>query len=292
MQPLWLFDGTLLFFRALYGLPDVFVDTTGRSINGVRGYLQYLRATLSRNDVRYAVVAFDESLNTCWRNDVYPQYKANRPPADDNIRFQIKRCRSLTEAVGIRVLADKRYEADDIIATLASRAKRDVVIVSRDKDLQQLLSSRVRLLAPGSDDFVGPQQFEEKEGFGPGMFPDYQALAGDSVDNVPGVKGVGDKTARRLVTTFGTLENIYDHRSRWLEAGIKESSKVAANLHEERDRAFLFRRILRLATNAELRYPRDITRVGRPKESEIRMQLKRLGLLESLGNVLIDRGGM
>ncbi|MCZ6459603.1 MAG: hypothetical protein O6766_09600, partial [Gammaproteobacteria bacterium] len=184
------------------GLPDVFFDTAGRSINGVRGYLQYLRATLSRNDVRYAVVAFDESLNTSWRNDVYPQYKANR------------------------------------------------------------------------------------------MFPDYQALAGDSVDNVPGVKGVGDKTARRLVTTFGTLENIYDHRSRWLEAGIKESSKVAVNLHRERDRAFLFRCILRLATNAELRYPRDMTRVGRPKESKIRTQLKRLGLLESLSNVLIDGGSM
>lgn len=85
-------------------------------------------------------------------------------------------------------------------------------------------------------------------------------------------------------------DNIYDRSDRWQEVGIKPSSKVATNLHEERDRAFLFRRILRLATNAELPYPRDTTKVGRPQEAEIRTQLKRLGLLESLGNVLLDRG--
>ena len=123
-EPLFLLDATLLFFRALYGMPDVFSDGEGRSVNGVRGYLSYLLNLLRgegdtgiAGPVRFCVAAFDESLTTCWRNARYPDYKANRPAADDNISYRLARSRQLTTALGIPVLADLEYEADDFIAT-------------------------------------------------------------------------------------------------------------------------------------------------------------------------------
>jgi len=264
MNTLYLFDGTLLFFRALYGVPDVFVDAQRRSVNGVRGYLQYLLTTLTDNSVRCAVVAFDESLTTCWRNEFYPQYEANRPPADANIRFQLALCRTLTQACGVCVHADARYEADDIIATLAARASGDVVIISRDKDLQQLLSEKVSLLEPGSNARRNALDFVAKEGFEPAVFPDYQALTGDSIDNIPGVRGVGAKTAGKLVGKFGALENIY----------------------AQREYAFLFRRILRLEPDAELAYTRAKIHVNLPPQQEMRETLNGLGLLAGLGSAL------
>jgi len=172
-ERLYLLDGTLLFFRALYGVPDVFADDAGRPVNGVRGYLSYLTGLLSgragRPPVTRCVAAFDESLTSCWRNRLYPQYKANRPPADEGIRHQLTLCRQLTEALGVPVLADLEYEADDYIATLARTSRLPVTIVSRDKDLQQLLSSTVELMDPKDGSIATAATFSQAFGFLPGF---------------------------------------------------------------------------------------------------------------------------
>ena len=293
--PLYLLDGTLLFFRALYGMPDVFADAAGRRINGVRGYLSYLMnlllgsgSTGIAQPVRYCVAAFDESLTSCWRNDRYPAYKANRPPADDNIAYQLARVRELTEWLGVPVLADLQYEADDFIATLARRARRPVVIVSRDKDLQQLLNDRVSLLDPKTGLTMGPEAFRETFGFEPGCFPDYQALTGDSVDNIPGIRGVGPKAAGRLIGIFGTLENLYDAAHRWPEAGIKAGSKLHERLQEERRCAFLFREILRLDDRVPLSLTLAETRLRRPDSERLRAGLEDSGLQGALGQGLMS----
>jgi DNA polymerase-1 len=283
---LFLLDGTLLFFRALYGMPDVFEDQQGRSINGLRGYLTYLLNSLERYQVGYCAAAFDESLTTCWRNEIYPEYKANRPAADANIRFQLGRCRELTELIGIPVLADLEYEADDFIATLARRSRREVVIVSRDKDLQQLLSPTVTLLDPSNDRLTDMSIFRDRFGFDPDQFPDYQALTGDSVDNVPGVKGVGPKTAQRLVAEFGGLETIYSQSDHWERAGIRAGSKMAANLATEQERAFLFRRIVTLEDRVPDSLSLTETRLQRPAWQPFERRLRRLGLHSGLGNSL------
>ncbi len=283
---LFLLDGTLLFFRALYGLPDVFKDQQGRSINGLRGYLTYLLNTLERYEVGYCAAAFDESLTTCWRNEIYPEYKANRPAADDNIRFQLGRCRELTDLIGVPVLADLEYEADDFIATLARRSRREVVIVSRDKDLQQLLSSTVTLLDPSNESFMDTSSFRARFGFDPDHFPDYQALTGDSVDNVPGVRGVGPKTAQRLVAEFGGLEKIYSQSDHWQRAGIPAGSKMAANLAAEQERAFLFRRVVTLEDRVPDSLSLKETRLQRPRWQPVAEHLRQLGLQSGLGNSL------
>jgi 5'-3' exonuclease len=285
--PLYLLDGTLLFFRALFGLPDLFHDAAGRSINGARGYSAYLLKLLEGNDVQFCAAAFDESLTTCWRNDVYPDYKANRPEADENVLYQLGLCREITEALGIPVLADADFEADDFIATLARKSRRNVVIVSRDKDLQQLLDESVALLDPSIQTLQGPESFQSEFQFDAKLFPDYQALTGDSVDNIPGVRGVGPKSAKALVNGFGSLESIYAAESEWPSVGIKSTSKMAERLREERELAFLFRRILRLDDRVPVTLSLAETRLDRPSHADLREDLERLQLGEGLGGSLM-----
>jgi 5'-3' exonuclease len=283
---LYLLDGTLLFFRALYGTPDVFQDDAQRPVNGVRGYLSYLLKLLQSRAVERCVAAFDESLNSCWRNDIYPEYKANRPPADDNIRHQLDRCRQITELLGIPVLADAAYEADDFIATLVRNRRRDAVIVTRDKDLQQLLEPGVELLDPSNEAVATAESFSSAFAFPPMLFPDYQALTGDSVDNIPGVRGIGPKIASRLVSTFGSLESIYAAATEWEQAGLKPASKAAGRLRDEQDQAFLFRQILRLDDQVPLADELGEAPLPKPESAVVENHLAQLGLGGALGQNL------
>jgi 5'-3' exonuclease len=291
---LYLLDATLLFFRALYGMPDVFRDGRGRSVNGVRGYLSYLLNLLLGEGhtgvdgpIRFCAAAFDESLNSCWRNERYPDYKANRPPADENIAYQLGRARELTSRLGVPVLADLAFEADDYIATLARKSRRPVIVVSRDKDLQQLLSKKVSLLDPKDGTRRGPHAFLTEFGFEPALFPDYQAFVGDSVDNIPGIRGVGPKAAGALIRRFGDLESVYAGQATWSAAGIKPGSKLSERLLEDKDRAFLFREILRLEAKAPLPISLAETRLKRPDAQGVRHSLDDGQLRDGLGKALI-----
>ena len=292
-EPLYLLDATLLFFRALYGMPDVFQDGQGRSVNGVRGYLSYLMNLLSgggdtgvSGPVRFCAAAFDESLTSCWRNERYPDYKANRPPADENISYQLARARELTERLGVPVLADLQYEADDYIATLAKKSRRPVRVISRDKDLQQLLDDRVRMLDPKDGVTRGPADFRAEFGFEPSLFPDYQAFVGDSVDNIPGIRGVGPKAAGALIGRFGALESVYQASDAWVEVGIKPTSKMSERLLSERDQAFLFRDILRLDADVPLSLTLAETRLTGADASGLRESLDDGQLRAGLGGSL------
>jgi 5'-3' exonuclease len=289
-ERLYLLDGTLLFFRALHGVPDRFADDQGRSVNGVRGYVSLLMNLLTgrttSTPVAFCVAAFDESLTTCWRNVLYPDYKANRPPANAGVLHQLHLCRTLTAALGIPVLADLEYEADDFIATLARLSRQPVKIVSRDKDLQQLLAPTVVLMDPKDWQLTTAGDFVDGYGFEPVAFPDYQALAGDSVDNVPGVPGIGPKSARRLIETFGTLERLYGDSADWSLAGVKVGSRAAEQLRAHREQAFLYRRILKLDDRVELPIDLDATRLRRPSRAAVAGSIDTLGVRVGLGATL------
>ncbi len=293
-QTLYLLDATLLFFRALYGMPDVFQDGAGRSVNGLRGYLSYLLNLLRgegstglTGPVRHAAAAFDESLNTCWRNALYPDYKANRPPADENVSHQLARAGEITQLLGIPVLKHPDYEADDFIAALSKGSRRPVIIVSRDKDLQQLLTDGVSLLDPADGACRGPADFRETFGFEPPLFPDYQAFTGDSVDNVPGIRGVGPKAAGALIRRFGPLEAVYEAAGAWGEAGIKPDGKVAQRMLEDREAAFLFRHILRLDATTPHTLGTTGTELQRPDGDALWQYLDAWQLRDGLGGALI-----
>lgn len=289
MDPLYLIDGTLYFFRAYFGVPDLFVDRKGRSINGVYGYLQFLLRLLVERKARYAAVAFDESLTTSFRNDFYPRYKANRARADTNIKFQIGVCQKLTKQLGVLEVSHPRFEADDLIATMAGRARRPVVLVSRDKDLRQLLKASVTLIDPASDALWDVPTFERAYGFSPGLFADYQALVGDSVDNIPGVPGIGPKTATDLIRNFGKLEHLYRRVDEWRANGL--GPKACERLATHKADAFMMRRLTRLHRQAEVRYPSSTLKVRPPEIAEMRRVLVPHALEQRLQKLLEGYGG-
>jgi 5'-3' exonuclease len=246
---LYLVDASVYVFRAYFSIPASMTDPHGRPVNALYGFARFLVELLEEARPELISVAFDESLTTSFRNEIYPAYKANRelPPAELEAQFQ--RCRVLTRALGLLELASPVYEADDIIATLATRGREagtPVVVVTRDKDLAQLLR-------PGDEfwDFAARRRipYEEiaaKFGVRPERMADYLALTGDAVDNIPGVPGIGPKTAAALLDAFADLEALYADLETVTELPIRGAARVRERLDEHRDTAFLARRLTRL----------------------------------------------
>ena len=249
---LHLLDGTCLFFRGLHSQGDDVIDALGRPTGGVYGFASAVLSLLSGARTEQVLVLFDESLGTGFRHELYPDYKATRPLPDDEIKRQLDACKQLCDALGIALQASERFEADDLIASAVQRAAGGVRIVSRDKDLKQLLSDTVVMFDPVSRRTHDGASFADDFGFVPTLFPDYQALVGDSSDNVPGVPGIGDKTARLLVGRYGRLEDVLASPSRWSEDAVKlpPAGQVATGLSEFGERALAMRELLRLATDA------------------------------------------
>ena len=194
---LYLVDASVFIFRAYYSVPLEFTDRDGNPVNAVHGFARFLGDLIERVSPERIAVAFDESLEVSFRNEIYPAYKANREPAPAELKRQFALCREICAALGLRQFGSSRYEADDIIGTLtvlAQQAGRPVTIVSRDKDLTQLVSANDTYWDAVADVRYGYHDIEERFGVIPERMADLLALMGDAVDNVPGVPGVGRKT--------------------------------------------------------------------------------------------------
>jgi DNA polymerase-1 len=203
----YLVDGSGFIFRAFHALPPL-NRADGTPVNAVLGFSNMLLKLVGETDADHIAVIFDASRLT-FRNRLYDQYKAQRPEAPPELIPQFKLVREATEAFNLAQVEMVDYEADDLIATyarLASEAGATVTIVSSDKDLMQLVGNGVTMFDPLKQRMIGPDEVREKFGVGPEQVVDVQALCGDSVDNVPGVPGIGVKTAAELINTYGTLE--------------------------------------------------------------------------------------
>ncbi|ETW98116.1 MAG: hypothetical protein ETSY1_20070, partial [Candidatus Entotheonella factor] len=208
---LYLIDALPYVFRAYFALPER-LTAQGHPVHAVYGFTTFLLQLLRQEPLTHVGVAFDESLTTSFRNDTYPPYKANRELPPPELEQQLHYCQAVARAVGLPVFADQRYEADDLVGTLAQQAVQqgaDVVVVSNDKDLMQLVSPRVSFY-----DFARDRRYQSDEvaahmGVRPEQIPDLLGLQGDAVDNIPGVKGVGVKTAVALLQAFPSIEAIY-----------------------------------------------------------------------------------
>ena len=196
-------------FRAWHSMPDEFHDADGWPTNAVHGFARFLLELLERERPRHIAVAFDEALDSCFRNALYPAYKANRDPAPPELRRQFAWCKALCQAMGLVTLAHSDYEADDLIGSAAHVARAAgfrSVIVSADKDLSQLLE--------GLDeqyDFARGQRWradgvKARHGVHAHQIADYLALCGDAVDNIPGITGIGAKSAAVLLAHFETMD--------------------------------------------------------------------------------------
>jgi DNA polymerase-1 len=248
-----LFDGHSHAYRAFYGIPDL-TTRTGRPVNAVYGFWRILLRTLRDYPSAYVAVVFDAGGDT-FRHELYPEYKANRKPMPEELATQFPLIERLLATLGIATLSVPGVEADDVLASISLQAvKRDLtcLIATSDKDMAQVVSDRIFLLRPGgrgvdsSHQLLDPAGVVAKYGVPPEQIADLLSLVGDTSDNVPGVPGVGDKTAVRLLQQFGSLEAALD------SAGEVSNRRVASGLENHREDAELARRLIRLRSDVEL----------------------------------------
>lgn len=269
---LYVIDASVYVFRAWFSIPDDMQDRDGQMTNALYGFTRFLGDFLEYTQPEYVAVAFDTALQTCFRNDIYPDYKANRDPAPPELKQQFDRCRAVTRALGLSEFAEARYEADDIIGTLVHRMRREGLkstILSRDKDLAQLLDAGDVLW-----DFVGGKRTAYKDvpdkfGVRAEQMVDYLALAGDAVDNIPGVRGVGPKTAAALLQHFDTLEELYARIDEVEGVPVRGARTLGKKLAEHRDTAFLSRELTQIECNVPLESEREDLRRRSPDLDEL-----------------------
>ncbi len=244
MPHLVLIDGPNYVFRAFHAVRHNLTNSKGEPTNAVFGYVQMLRSVLKDLSPTHVAIAFDPKGGT-FRNEMYKEYKAHRPPMPEELAAQWPWIFDITDAFKLNRICIENYEADDVIATLAKQAEAkgwDVTIVSTDKDLMQLVSDKVWMLDTMKRIEYGAKEVKEKWGVGPERVQDLLALAGDSSDNIPGVPGIGPKTAVDLLNSYGDLEGVLSHSS-----DIKQN-KRRENLIEFADDARLSYRLVALDT--------------------------------------------
>ncbi len=232
---LFLVDGSGFIFRAYYGLKTNLTRSDGTPTNAVYGFCNMLMKLLDETEADYLAVIFDAGRKT-FRNDIYAEYKANRPEPPEDLIPQFPLVREATEAFNVPAIQMPGFEADDLIATYARQAREAgdrVTIMSSDKDMMQLVTESVTMRDPIRNALIGADEVLEKFGVGPKKVVEVQALAGDSVDNVPGVPGIGIKTAALLINEFGDLETLL------ARAGEIKQNKRRENLLEFADLARL-----------------------------------------------------
>jgi len=212
-----LFDGHALVHRAYHALPPLTVNKTGEMVGAVFGFAQMVLKVINDLKPTHYAIAFDKAAPT-FRHQMFEQYKAQRPSTPDELVSQMGRVRQLVEAFRIPIFELDEYEADDVLGTLSQQASQkdiDAVIVTGDADVMQLVSPRVKVLAPrrsfGDTMLYDEAAVSQKYGVEPEYIADFKALKGDPSDNIPGVPGVGEKTAVKLINQWGTIEQIYQH---------------------------------------------------------------------------------
>jgi 5'-3' exonuclease len=252
---LYLVDASVFVFRAYYSVPVEIADPDGNPVNALHGFARFLGDLVEKLSPALMAVAFDQSLSRSFRNEIYPAYKANREPAPPELVRQFDLCRQYCRVLGVAEFSSPRYEADDIIGTLAGKAQaagRPVTIASRDKDLTQLLTTADTYWDAIADVRYGYDDIEERFGARPERIADFLALMGDSVDNIPGVPGVGRKTAAQLLKHFDTLPGVFDNLDGIPALKFRGASFVAQSLREHREAAFMSRRLTGIACDMPL----------------------------------------
>jgi 5'-3' exonuclease len=248
-------------------MPDDMVDGDGNPINALYGFCRFLGDFIEQVNPEHVAVAFDESLTTSFRTTIYPEYKANREPAPEELKRQFSQCRRFSEALGLMNCADPQYEADDLIGTLVEHGRRNgrpSTIVTRDKDLAQLLTREDVFWDFAGKGKIGYDKVPEVFGVWPEQIADFLALAGDSVDNIPGVPGVGKKTAGALLNHFGSLDDIYDNLDKVHEVEVRGARTLGAKLETHKDAAILARKLTGIACDAPIEDPESKLRRTKP----------------------------
>jgi len=260
MKHVFLIDGSGFIFRAYHALPDTMKSLDGTVVNAVYGFTSMVMKLVEDTDADHIAVVFDRARKT-FRSDIYPEYKAHRPPPPDDLIPQFELVRQATRAMGLKAVDMEGYEADDLIATYARLAREQgakVTIVSSDKDLMQLVGDGVEMFDAMKNRIIGPDEVFEKFGVMPDRVIDVQALAGDSADNVPGVAGIGVKTAAQLINEYGDLESVLANAENIKQPKRRES------LIAQAENARVSKQLVTLSLDVPVDVPLDDFDIGEP----------------------------
>lgn len=277
----YLIDASVYVFRAYYSMPDDMVDDSGNPINALYGFCRFIGDFMENVTPEYVAVLFDESLSKSFRTEIYPEYKANRDPAPPELKRQFQQCRRYVRALGIMECASPRYEADDLIGTLVTHGRtqgRPSTIVSRDKDLTQLLTKEDVFWDFSGKGKLRYEQIPESFGVWPEQIADFLALAGDAVDNIKGVPGVGKKTASVLLEHFGSLEEIYGNLDKVHEVNVRGAKTLSTKLEAHKDDAMLARRLTGIACDAPIENAETAMQPSAPRLGDINALFDEAGI--------------
>ncbi len=276
MKKLVLIDGSSYIYRAFYALPSL-KNPKGMPTGAIYGFVRMLLKLLKDLQPDYIAVVFDKSAKT-FRQEIDKEYKATRRETPDELKPQIPKVKELIRDMGIQVLEKEGYEADDIIAYLAEIGKKEgfkVYIVTPDKDMLQLVENNVEVYNPVSDKFFNKNEVYKKYGVYPEQFVDYQTIVGDSVDNIKGVKGIGPKTAAKLLNEFGSLEEIIKNLDK-----LKPKQKQA--FEEALDRLEKNKQLVKLETKINLPIDINDLKVKQPNWEKLFKEFEELGFKKLL----------
>lgn len=251
-NPLILVDGSSYLYRAYHAFPPL-TNSAGEPTGAMYGVLNMLKSLLLQYKPTHAAVVFDAKGKT-FRDELFEEYKSHRPPMPDDLRSQIEPLHQMVKAMGWPVLVISGVEADDVIGTLAREADqqgRPVLISTGDKDMAQLVTSNITLINTMNNSILGPEEVTDKYGIPPELIIDYLALMGDSSDNIPGVPGVGEKTAQALLQGLGSMSTIYDNLDKVASLSFRGSKTMAAKLEQNKDVALLSYQLATIKTDVQ-----------------------------------------
>ena len=277
-----LYDAYSLIYRAFYAIRSL-TGPDGEPVNAIYGLTKMLKKLVADHGPSYHAAAFDLGAPHK-RLALLPGYKAQRPPTPPDLDKQLAGIRAILQAMRVPLVELDGEEADDIIATLAvqaARAGHDVLIASNDKDFMQIIGARIRLLRPDTKETttVGPAAVRERFGVAPEQIVDFLSLLGDSVDNIPGAPGVGEKTAAQLLHTYGTLDNLLAHVSEVAKPKLRFSLAAAA------DRLRVNRQLITLQTDVPLSVSLDALKMQPPDTTALAALYRRFGFKSLLANL-------
>ncbi|WP_263064120.1 DNA polymerase I [Dickeya dadantii] len=269
-NPLILVDGSSYLYRAYHAFPPL-TNGAGEPTGAMYGVLNMLRSLLQQYHPSHVAVVFDAKGKT-FRDDLFEHYKSHRPPMPDDLRAQIEPLHRMVKAMGLPLLSISGVEADDVIGTLAQQAERagqPVLISTGDKDMAQLVTPNITLINTMNNTILGPDEVCAKYGIPPSLIIDFLALMGDSSDNIPGVPGVGEKTAQALLQGVGGLDTLYADLDKIAGLTFRGAKTMAAKLEQNKELAYLSYQLATIKTDVELELGCEQLTVNEPDVAEL-----------------------
>ena len=292
-EPVYIIDAYNYIFRAYHGIPANMTAPSGMQTNAVLGYLRTLLRIIKEQRPQYMAAAFEG--NTSFRSQMFSAYKANRTQMPDDLAPQIDYCRRITEAVGIATFEASAYEADDVIGTIAVKMwslGHPAVIVTGDKDMSQLVCEGIRVYDMAKELWLDEAGVREKFGVSPTQIPDLLALHGDSVDNIPGVPGVGRKTAQQLLSVCSCIEDLIGPADRFQSVSIRGRDLALQRIRESMETVRMSRKLATICCEVPLTINADTVRYRRANPYTLRPLCIELGLKRVIDDIPLAQASL